>query len=336
MAQPDQPQKKPRPTLKTIAYMTGLGVTTVSRALHDAPDIGSRTKARVRAVAEEIGYRPNRAGVRLRTGKTHVISFILNMQREVLGTTTHLIQGLSQGLSGTPYHLIVTPSNTEERDIDPVRYVVETGSADGIILSGIEPQDERAAYLQEQGIPFVTHGRPDLPTPSATVDFDNKTFARLATQSLIAKGRKRIAIIPPPMNYAYAHHMMEGFRETLDAADLMEIPLRDINSEDPRRKITAEVTRALASRHRPDGLICSTVISALSAVSAIEEAGLRVGHDIDVAAKEPLDLLQVFRPEIMVISEDLYLAGREMAASILKILGGTPAGDLQILHQPES
>ena len=45
-----------RPTLKTIAYMTGLGVTTVSRALNDAPDIGQATKERVRLVAQQIGY----------------------------------------------------------------------------------------------------------------------------------------------------------------------------------------------------------------------------------------------------------------------------------------
>ena len=44
-----------RPTLKTIAYITGLGVTTVSRALNDAPDIGQATKERVRLVAEHLG-----------------------------------------------------------------------------------------------------------------------------------------------------------------------------------------------------------------------------------------------------------------------------------------
>src|SRR5262245_7635229 len=57
-----------RPTLKTIAFMTGLGVTTVSRALKDAPEIGEETRRRVQLVARQIGYRPNRAGVRLRTG----------------------------------------------------------------------------------------------------------------------------------------------------------------------------------------------------------------------------------------------------------------------------
>ncbi|MBC7479941.1 MAG: LacI family DNA-binding transcriptional regulator, partial [Pseudorhodobacter sp.] len=67
------PTDSVRPTLKTIAAETGLAIATVSRALKDAPDIGEETKRRVRETAERLGYRPNRAGVRLRTGKTNVI-----------------------------------------------------------------------------------------------------------------------------------------------------------------------------------------------------------------------------------------------------------------------
>jgi len=74
-----------RPTLKTIAYMTGLGITTVSRALKDAPDIGAETKERVRLIAQQIGYQPNRAGVRLRTGKTNVIALVLSVDEELMG-----------------------------------------------------------------------------------------------------------------------------------------------------------------------------------------------------------------------------------------------------------
>jgi LacI family transcriptional regulator len=74
----DETSAEDRPTLKTIAFLTGLGVTTVSRALKNGPEIGQDTKQRVRLIAQQIGYRPNRAGVRLRTGKTNVISLILN------------------------------------------------------------------------------------------------------------------------------------------------------------------------------------------------------------------------------------------------------------------
>ncbi|TIU38179.1 MAG: LacI family transcriptional regulator, partial [Mesorhizobium sp.] len=55
----DDASGKERPTLKTLAFMTGLGVTTVSRALKDAPEIGAETRRRVQLVAKQIGYRPN-------------------------------------------------------------------------------------------------------------------------------------------------------------------------------------------------------------------------------------------------------------------------------------
>ena len=85
---------KERPTLKTIAFMTGLGITTVSRALKDAPDIGAETKERVRMVARQLGYQPNRAGVRLRTGKTNVIALVLGIDEEILGFANQMVVGV--------------------------------------------------------------------------------------------------------------------------------------------------------------------------------------------------------------------------------------------------
>jgi LacI family transcriptional regulator len=79
-----------RPTLKTIAFMTGLGLSTVSQALKDGPDISRATKERVQLVAKQIGYRPNRAGVRLRTGKTNVIALVLNTKEEGMGLVSEM------------------------------------------------------------------------------------------------------------------------------------------------------------------------------------------------------------------------------------------------------
>src|SRR5215217_2941835 len=128
-----------RPTLKTIAFMTGLGITTVSRALKDAPDIGAETKERVRLVARQVGYHPNRAGVRLRTGKTNVISLILSLEEEFIGLTSPMVVGISEILATTQYHLVITPYSMKTDPLDPVRYVLETGAADGVIISRTEP-----------------------------------------------------------------------------------------------------------------------------------------------------------------------------------------------------
>ena len=143
------PPSGERPTLKTIAFMTGLGITTVSRALKDAPDIGSETKERVRLVARQIGYQPNRAGVRLRTGKTNVISLILSLEEEIMGLTSPMVVGISEVLASTQYHLVVTPYRAQDNALDPVRYVLETGAADGVIISRTEPKDPRVALMME-------------------------------------------------------------------------------------------------------------------------------------------------------------------------------------------
>lgn len=325
------------PTLRDIAFMTGLAVTTVSRALKDAPDIGRATKERVRLVADQIGYRPNRAGVRLRTGKTNVIALVISIEIEAMGLTPHMVMGLSEVLRGTPYHLILTPYNAQENDpMEPVRYVVETGSADGIILSRTQPDDPRVRYLTDHNFPFATHGRTDMGLVHAYHDFDNFAFARVGVQRLVARGRSRLALLAPPMELAYAHHMMDGFVTEVDALDLTETSLRGLHVDLPFAEIRDGIARLMQSRNRPDGLICGGSEAVLAAVAGIEAAGLHVGDDIDVVGKESFDLLRKFRPSLLVVPEDFQEAGRNLGRAVLALIDGTDAGELQYLEVPQA
>ena len=202
-----------RPTLKTIAAATGLAVATVSRALKDAPDIGEETKRRVREMAERLGYRPNRAGVRLRTGKTNVIALVLSAEADVMNHTSQLLYSIARTLKGTAYHLVVMPFFPDEDPMSPIRYIVETGSADGIILNQTRPDDPRVRYMHERGFPFATHGRTEMEIDHPYFDYDNEAFARQAVRILSARGRRRLMIIAPPRAHSYARHMLEGFAD---------------------------------------------------------------------------------------------------------------------------
>ncbi|MHA3977224.1 LacI family transcriptional regulator [Halovulum sp. GXIMD14794] len=323
-----------RPTLKTIAYMTGLGVTTVSRALKDAPDIGEATKERVRLVARQIGYRPNRAGVRLRTGKTNVISLVLSVETEVLGLTSRLIYGISEYLAHTPYHLVVTPYAQGSDPLEPVRYIVETGSADGVIFSRIEPRDPRIQYLHEHGLPFATHGRSDMGLEHPWFDFDNRAYGVRAVEKLAARGRKRLALLGPPAHLTYATHMRDGFTETLERLDLTEVPLSAIDTDSADEGIAAEIRRLMTGRTPPDGLICGSAASTINAVWAAEATGLKIGRDLDVVGKESFGVLPKLRPEIITIQEDFGAAGNALAEAIVKAIDGVEAHNLQTLIGP--
>ncbi len=324
---------KERPTLKTIAFMTGLGITTVSRALKDAPDIGAETKERVRMVARQLGYQPNRAGVRLRTGKTNVIALVLSIDEEIMGFSSQMVFGISEVLSGTPYHIVVTPHSHSKDPMQPVRYILDTGSADGVIISRIEPDDARVRLLAEQNMPFATHGRTDAGLVHPYHDFDNEAYARQAVQRLVARGRKRIALLQPPSKLTYYSHTRAGFLAGLREFGAEEVPL-SVNIDTPLAEIRDAVEALMRSPNAPDGIICSSGSAAISVNAGIEAAGRRVGRDIDMVSKQSAPILNWIRPEIITAYEDVRLAGRELAKAVIASIDGVAPDMLQSISQP--
>jgi LacI family transcriptional regulator len=322
-----------RPTLKTIARLAGLAVPTISRALNDAPDIGDDTKRKVREIATRIGYRPNRAGVRLRTGKTNVISLVLSTEHDMMNHTARLISTLSGALRGTPYHLIITPYFPSEDPMDPVRYIVETGSADGIIMNQTEPRDARAAYLLERDFPFATHGRTLWNHPWA--DFDNGAFGRIAVQRLLAKGRRRIALLRPPHTQSYSIHMYEGVMSACAAAGIRPLVIEGLTSDSPVKVLEQEMPRYLRGPDAVQGLVIGSTNAVMATVSAAEDMGLEIGRDIDIAAKEAIPFLSRFRREILTMQEDVSLAGNFLARAIMHRIANPGAAPMQFLDVPQ-
>lgn len=323
-----------RPTLKTIASITGLGITTVSRALKDAPDIGKNTKQRVREVAEEIGYTPNRAGVGLRTGKTNVISLVLSLDEEVMGLTSHMVRGLSEALSTTPYHLTITPYTLGNSPLDTVRYITEHKSADGIILSRIEPLDERVRYLHKRRIPFATHGRTLLDFDHPYHDFDNERFTTDAVAHLVSRQRSSIALLSPPETLTYCHHAEAGYQSALKPHGLKPAPKFNFTTDDTLDFIETHTKQVFANKNRPDSVISLSGGSTIALCAGIEAAGLVVGKDVDIVSKQNVGVLEKIRPDIITMDEDIHLAGRELAEFVIKSIDNTPPAELQTITYP--
>lgn len=323
-----------RPTLKTIAFMTGLGITTVSRALKDAPDIGQDTKERVRMVARQLGYQPNRAGVRLRTGKTNVIALVLSIDEEIMGFSSQLVFGISEVLSGTPYHIVVTPHSHSKDPMLPIRYILDTGSADGVIISRTEPDDPRVRLLTERNMPFATHGRTDAGLTHPYHDFDNEAFAYGAVERLVkGRGRRRLTLLQPPSKLTYYTHTRVGFQTGLHDFGAEEVPIR-VTIDTPLAEIHDAVEHLMRGANPPDGVVCSASSAAIAVNAAIEAAGKTVGRDVDLVSKQGLPILNWIRPEIITAFEDVRQAGRELAKAVIARIDGVAPELLQSISQP--
>lgn len=332
-----KPLRRPgdKPTLKTISRLSGLAVPTVSRALNDAPDIGQETKKLVRRIADEIGYIPNRAGVRLRTGRTNVLSLVLSTEHDVMNHTARLISSVAGALQGTPYHLVITPYFPTDDPMKPVRYIVETGSADAIIINQTQPQDPRVAWLMEMGFPFATHGRDDWCDRHPYFDFDNEAFADLAVRRLARAGRRRILLLAPPADQNYGRDTLRGARRAACEEGVALTVADRITSDSASADVTAGMAALLTLAPATDGIICCSTSSTMATVGALESLGRHLGQDIDIVAKEAIPFLRLFRKEIIAVAEDVKAAGEFLARAAIQAIREPQLPPLQGLEVPK-
>ena len=323
-----------RPTLKTIARLSGLAVPTVSRALSDAPDIGKETKAKVQEIARQIGYRRDRAAVRLRTGKTNVIALVIGADRDSMNHTSHLISSIALQLRETAYHLIVMPYFQDESPMKPVRYLVETGAADGIIINRILPNDPRVAYLSKFGFPFVMHGRTTDCHKHPYFDFDNVTYGRLAVESLHDRGRTNILMVAPPRDQNYAKNMILGAEQEAKARGVTFEVLADADSDADGARVRAAVQRKLTANPDIDAIIGASPSSTMAATLGAEDLGRRLRDNFDIVGKEATMMLRAFRQDMVVVHEDFFEAGRFMARALVHAIDKPHEPPMQHIDKP--
>ncbi|MDB2610157.1 LacI family transcriptional regulator [Amylibacter sp.] len=325
-----------KPTLKTISELSGLAITTVSRALSNAPDISISTKEKVKKIADEIGYIPDRAGVRLRTGRTNVISLIMSTDSEIMDMTGRLISSIALGLRGTPYHLNMTHHFPGDDPMKPIKYIVETGSADALIFNQVQPNDPRVHYLIEKRFPFTMHGRSCSNEKQSFVDYDNGEFAKIAIEKLVKKNRKHILMITPPQNQSYGLEMVQSAKNTAEKHNISLIIAPIITSDSSITLISDTVSKQVINNKKIDGILVGTPKGAMAAVAGFEKLNLSIGQDIDIVAKDAVNFLKLFRNQIIVINENVEIAGKKLAEAAIHAAQNPDSEPIQYIDRPES
>ena len=123
--------------LKEIAAELSLSVTTVSRALKNGPEVHPSTVARVKEVAERVGYVPNHHGRALKTGRTLTLTAVLPMETpDYLSDLAKLplIEGMTLAARRLGYSLSIYSTTSDDDPVESVRHLLQARSADGLIM----------------------------------------------------------------------------------------------------------------------------------------------------------------------------------------------------------
>jgi LacI family transcriptional regulator len=270
--------------MKDIARDLGVSVVTVSKVLRNHEDIGERTRKRVLDRVKELNYRPNLAARGLVTGHTYLVGLVVP---DLLHPFfAEVAKALSKALLKKGYYLIISSSEEdpelEEREIDQLlgrrldALVIATSCATPEIFERMEKQG---------GPPYVLIDRRFTGLAANFVGVDDEVAGAIATEHLASIGCKRIAHLRGPDN-SPGIGRLKGYRETLLKHGLKALPeyvsasrSGDVHS---RESGVAAMRELLQLKPRPDGVFCYNDPTAMGAIDAILDAGLRVPQDIAV------------------------------------------------------
>ena len=324
-----------RATLKTISEITGLSLSTVSLSLRGGAALKEETRRKVADAAALVGYVPDRAGVRLRTGKTNVIALVLDGADEAIDFARHMIRGIGEAIGGTRYHLTVMPEFGRSRSVDTIRYILENRTADGVIITHTAARDQRVQLMMDHDFPFVSHGRTEFFTPHPFHDFHSETFAEMAVERLVAKGARDLLLSVGDGTTNNFHTIKRVFERAVSRLGVRGSVVVQSGIQ-PASAEMRSYGRELADRpDRPDGIICDSEMRAISILCGLADGGVLLERDIKFICKQTSDILPIVFPNADTIEEDVYEAGLELTRLLLRRIDGEVAENLQTFGEPE-
>jgi LacI family transcriptional regulator len=324
--------------MKDIARDLGLSVVTVSKVLRNQPDISEGTRQRVLKRTHELNYQPNPAARALVTGRSFTIGLVV--PDLIHSFFAEVAKGLSSVLREQGYRLLI--STSEE---DPV---LERGEiddllarrVDALIVASTQLTVESFRRIEQREMPYVLIDRSFLGLPANFVGVDDEEVGRLATEHLISIGRRRIAHIRGP-EVSTAMGRLEGYRRTL-ALHNLDAPAAYVVSGrtiDNAGDVSGQESMAhlLALDPRPDAIFCYNDPTAMGALRAILESGLRVPEDVAVIGCGNVYYAHLLRVPLSSIDQDSTGIGEHAAKLALSLVEskGTPTRPKSALLQPK-
>jgi DNA-binding LacI/PurR family transcriptional regulator len=267
-------------TIKDIAKILNISVSTVSRALKDHPDISDKTKKAVQELAKELQYRPNAIALSLKSSKSKIIGII------VPKLVHHFFSSVIEGVENLAYDngyqvMIYNSGESFEREVQLSNSILNF-RLDGLIISMSKETTDFSHFdkLDSYGIPIVFFDRvPDLPVNK--VIFDDYQGAFDAVSHLIMQGSTTIAHLSASEQMDIGRKRIEGYKAALAVHGIQ------FNSELLVKCDTFDeagaITKNLMQTHKDlDGIFAVNDLTGIGATNAVRQFGKSVPEDIKV------------------------------------------------------
>lgn len=213
---------KRKVTIRDVAYLAGVSISTVSRVVSNKVNVNEVTRQKVQRAIDKTGYEPNYTARALATQNTDTIAVIIDRSPTLsLGNSFFIdaLDAISTKLNefNKDILLVFSESNFSDEH-SKVKKLIQSNKIDGVIKLSVHKNDETLKYLVSTGTPTVVIGRPDEEV--LYVNNDNALAMKQATEYLISQKGKKISFVGGNSELVVTVDRERGFRDALDNANI--------------------------------------------------------------------------------------------------------------------
>jgi len=307
-------------TMKRIAGELGVSITTVSKVLNNRADISEATRSRVLAKVEELGYKRNAVARSLSLRRSHTLGIVIpDLMHSFF---VEIIAGIEPVASTRGYGLLLCSSSENPEKEQSELEMLRSRQVDGIVLASAHGSGITGLLQQltKQGTTLVMIDRDDHPSVKChRVLTDDERVGHLATDHLLDLGRRAIAHIGGPA-IAHAKRREKGWRDALRARGIKPADEWIVRGGFMESEGYQAMKRLLEVRPKVDAVFAANDPSAIGAMKAIWEAGLRVPDDIAVVGVGDIALGDLLRVPLTTVGWSRTDQGRHAAELMLNSL----------------
>lgn len=306
--------------IRDVADNAGVSVATVSRTLQQPERVSPKTRNKVMAAVQAVGYKPNLMAVKFRSGKTHNLVVLVPTVANVF--FARVISGMQEAAAELGYSILLA-NTLGNSDIEShYAKMVSTSQADGLIqLRANNPLD--VSMMNDHGLlPMVNACEVIDDGQYPVVSLDNRAAARAMTEHLIGKGHSRIAMVKGPDSSPLTQERLAGYKDALANANIaFDEKLLFPGDFTLQAGYNAGVHIA-ALRNRPTAVFCENDETAIGAMQAFKQANLNIPKDISVAGFDDIAFSAFVDPPLTTIAQPAEEFGRTAVTLLVDLLNG--------------
>ncbi len=314
-------------TIKDIAKLCGVGVSTVSRAMNDHPDINPETKQMIMEVIRETNYIPNNSARNLkRTDSKNIAVLVKGVDNPLF---SRMIRVIEEEIGKKKYSMVVHQVEYYEDEVDAALELEREKRLCGIIfLGGFYSESSESLEQLQAPVVLVTSAKPQFEQKDtySAVSVDDVKESYKMVDYLCRQGHKNIAIITATMcDEGIGKLRLSGYYKALQKNHI-KVNHKLVKYMDGSEDYSMSCGYQLMMELLESGEKISAVFAisdslAIGACRAIYDKGLKVPEDIAVAGFDGIDIATYYTPSLTTIRQPMETIAKEATRILFNVIG---------------